>query len=324
VSLAYDAILAATGGKTGKIDVACPECGPIAKASSNRVRKVLRVWDDGEFATYNCARCGIKGWAKADGPTKARREERPRIESEPTRDTKAVAAFLWHSAQPIVGSLAEIYLRSRSCFVESGNLRFLPARNEHPPAMIARFGDGPLTGVHITRLRADGKGKAGGDKDKIMLGESMGQPIIVYDNPERTELIVAEGIEDTATLAKVTGWTAWAAGAAVRLAAVIGTASSFERVFLAIDHDNAGLRALARARMVRPDVVPVDFAKMLGLKGRLDANKVMLERGADAVLAGIEWSDAQARLRSGEIGTEAMARIAGRANDVFTRMALEH
>lgn len=323
MSLGYDTITAATAGKIGRVDAACPECGPKAKAASNRVRKVLRVWDDGEFATYNCIRCGIKGWARSDGVAKAGRQNVPRIESRPEKNTNATATFLWQRSLPLTGSLVEMYLRSRSCFIESGALRFLPARNSHPPAMIARFGDGQLTGVHITRLRLDGKGKAGTDKDRIMLGESMGQPIIVHDNPERAELIVAEGIEDAATLAIATGWTAWASGAAVRLPAVVGAAAGFERLFLAVDHDNAGLQALARARMVRPDVVPVDFARMLGLKDRLDANKVLLSHGADAVLAGIEWADAQAQLKCGEIGTETMVRIAARANGVFTKIALE-
>jgi hypothetical protein len=57
-----------------------------------------------------------------------------------------------------------------------------------PAIMITRFGGvGPVTGIHLTRLRADGTGKADVEKPKIMLGPSQGEPIIVHDNPERLD-----------------------------------------------------------------------------------------------------------------------------------------
>jgi hypothetical protein len=49
--------------------------------------------------------------------------------------------------------------------------------------MITRFGGvGQVTGVRLTRLRADGTGKADVEKPEIMLGPSQGEPIIVQDN----------------------------------------------------------------------------------------------------------------------------------------------
>ena len=59
--------LALAGGRFGKIDLACPSCGPLCKSPANRKRKVLRVWcDDPDFARFNCARCGAHGCAAPD------------------------------------------------------------------------------------------------------------------------------------------------------------------------------------------------------------------------------------------------------------------
>lgn len=120
----------------------------------------------------------------------------------------------------------------RPCLIDAAALRFMPARGDHPPAMISRFGDAARpTGVHLTKIKPDGSGKAGTDKDKIMIGASQGQPIIVADNPDREELIIAEGIEDAASLALVTGWSAWAAGSAGRIAHVVAAGCGFGLLF---------------------------------------------------------------------------------------------
>jgi hypothetical protein len=82
-----------------------------------------------------------------------------------------------------------------------------------PAIMITRLGGaGPVTGIHLTRLRADGTGKADVEKPKIMLGPSQGEPIIVHDNPERLDLFIGEEMEDAASIAVATGSTCWAAG----------------------------------------------------------------------------------------------------------------
>jgi hypothetical protein len=48
-----------TGGRLGRLDVACPMCGPERRSAMNRARKVLRIWRlTPGFATYHCARCG--------------------------------------------------------------------------------------------------------------------------------------------------------------------------------------------------------------------------------------------------------------------------
>jgi len=327
----FEQLLQMTGGKRGKMDVPCPLCGPACKSGANRMRKVLRVWVEDDFITFRCARCEEKGWANDGNKSSSSRRERPRQEhapAEPEKDMAAVAAALWHRSAPLTGSLAETYLKARSCAVPCANLRFLSARGEHHPAMIARFADGAVTGVHLTRLKSDGTAKAGTDKDKIMLGKSVGQPIIVSDNPDRGELLIAEGIEDAASLALVTGWSAWAAGSAGRIPQVVAAASSYERIYLAFDYDpgtmqrkGAATLALEQAASLRPDLVPLGFAKALGLKERMDANKALLTYGADAVLAVIEWCDVQTRYRRREIGFEAMRRASSRALSVIGKLA---
>jgi hypothetical protein len=44
--------------------------------------------------------------------------------------------------------------------------------------MIARFDFGDVTGIHLTKLKPDGSGKPGAEKDKLMIGPSRGQPVI--------------------------------------------------------------------------------------------------------------------------------------------------
>ena len=185
--------------------------------------------------------------------------------------------------------------------------------------MIARFGfrEQP-TGVHLTKLKPDGSGKAGTEKDKIMIGPSQGQPIIVADNLDREELLIAEGIEDAATLAHVMGWSAWAAGSAGRLAHVVTVARRAQRVYLAVDNDKAGRRALDASRAIRPDLIPINLSTVLAPK--TDANAAHREFGADTIIAAIEWCEAQARFKRGEICFEAMQRASSRAQGVFTAM----
>jgi hypothetical protein len=306
------------------VDVTCPNCGPDCRSGANQRRKVLRIWDDDDFITYKCARCEISGWAKDDDAKgkKVARPERPA--EQPPPDKADLARYLWSKSAPLQGSLAEAYLRSRGCFIASSSLRFLPARGDHPPAMIARFGTGEVTGVHLTKLRADGSGKAGTEKDKIIIGPSLGQAIVLQDNAEREELLVAEGIEDTATLANATGWSAWAAGTAGRIPPVLTAARLFPKVYCAVDLDfgkkeRAGPKALNKSRVIRPDLIPLRFEKALGFTEKLDANKAFLKYGSDVLLAALDWCEHQERFSRGEIGFHAMQNAMERANNTIFR-----
>jgi hypothetical protein len=74
------------------VDVACPTCGPRARSLHNRVRKVLRIWDNGsDFITYACARCDESGYSKDDNTDHmtCRRQEPAKVEPVPDKSDTA-------------------------------------------------------------------------------------------------------------------------------------------------------------------------------------------------------------------------------------------
>lgn len=134
------------------------------------------------------------------------------------------AADLWRTACAAKGTLVETYLRSRglhgpwlSAALEQ--LRFSPAVHHSgeaggsrgAPAMVGlRVAPaGPTGGVHITYLRADGRGKAALDPAKRMLGagDRDGVPGAVWLTAPTAEgpLVVGEGIESTVSAAILLG-----------------------------------------------------------------------------------------------------------------------
>jgi Toprim domain len=245
--IGLDSIDRLTGGRLGTFDVLCPECGPSKRAAHNQRRQVLRVWRaESGFATFHCARCGESGFAfdrRSTPPDPAKLAKARAEAAERDRALRAErlskARWLWSHRWPIAGSITETYLREARGYsgLLPATLGFLSARGEHPPAMIAAFGiarelepgviaiaDGAVTGVHVTRLRPDGSGKATfEDPDepaKIMIGYSAGAPIVLAPPNELLGLAIAEGIEDGLCVHQDTGLGVWAAGAASRMPAL--------------------------------------------------------------------------------------------------------
>ena len=168
------------------------------------------------FASFHCARCGEKGyvrdnrWSAAPDPialalAKAEAAERERTAA---RERLCKAQWLWSTRKPIANTIAATYLRTARAYHGAlpATIGFLPARGKHSPAMIAAFGipnectpcelsipDDGVRGVHITRLAVDGSGKAGGETDKIMVGCSLGSPIVVAPANDLLGLAIAEG-----------------------------------------------------------------------------------------------------------------------------------
>ena len=62
-----------------------------------------------------------------------------------------------------------------------------------------------MRGVHITRLAADGSGKAGTDRDKFMRGLARGSPIVLAPPNDLLGLAITEGIEDALSVYAATG-----------------------------------------------------------------------------------------------------------------------
>jgi hypothetical protein len=256
-----------TGGRLGVYDAPCPLCGPARQKPANRRKPVLRVWRlHAGFVTFHCARCGERGYVR-DGsgawlnPAAVEHAGREAAEREcvtaASRLTKA--RWLWSKRRPIIGSIAETYLRESRGYsgqVLPATLGFLPARGDHGPAMIAAFGlpdepepgrlaiaDDAVRGVHITRLAPDGMGKAGTDTDKIMIGMSVGSPIVLAPVNDLLGIAVTEGIEDALSVHLATGLGAWAAGSASRLPALVDAIPSYvESVTILVDDDEDGRR----------------------------------------------------------------------------------
>ena len=148
-AIGIDLIDHLTGGGLGTFDVPCPLCGPLKRTLAKQCKRVLKVWRrDENFASFNCARCAEHGssfdpHSKPLDPEKLAkaRAEAAQYEREITRQRLSTARWLWHRRRPIIGSVAECYLRARGY---SGSLPatlgFLPRWRDHPPALIAAFG----------------------------------------------------------------------------------------------------------------------------------------------------------------------------------------
>jgi hypothetical protein len=265
LALSFDEVSALVAGIPGIHDVVCPLCGPACRASRNRSRPVLRIWmDDPDFATLHCARCGAHGYVRAAGDrTAIHPQHLARLKVEAVaRDDDYVerqlgkARWLWQSARPAPGTIVETYLRSRAIvFIPPTTARFLaPTKPEHHPAMICAFGipDEPepgllsisaeaINGVHLTLLRADGRAKADAEPNKIMVGRSMGVPLIMAPMNDLLGLAIAEGIEDALSFHEATGCGAWAAGSASRLPALADAVPDYvDCVTICADGDQAG------------------------------------------------------------------------------------
>ncbi|MCK1542202.1 toprim domain-containing protein [Bradyrhizobium sp. 160] len=239
-----------------------------------------------EFATFRCARCEAGGYSVGRNSERADPEilEKARAKSRELQLEEAIksrrkAQWLWSQREPIIGSIAETYLRR--CRGYQGDLHatlgFLPSRGDHPPAMIAAFGaavetlpgelaiyDLAIRGVHVTKLKADGTGKAGTEADKLTIGVGNTLPIWLAPVNDGGGLAICEGIEDALSVHAATGLGAWAAGTAGRLPAMAEHVPAYvEAVTIFVDADPVGeknsIELAARleakgfeARLVRP------------------------------------------------------------------------
>jgi hypothetical protein len=283
--ISFEEILAIAGGRPGHFDVACPACGPDRAAPSNRIRRVLRLYVvDETFAGYCCVRCGAKGNVRPHGgqsrPIDREALAAARTDAERRLRLAAVegrtnALRLWRRRIPIAGTIADRYLREvRQCRGEvPATIAFLPAGGPHPPAMIAAFGvpaepepgilsipDDSVRGVHLTRLRPDGSKSE--PPAKIMIGPSLGAPLVLAPMNDLLGLAIVEGIEDALSVTEATGLGVWAAGSASRLPALARALPSYaDCVSIIADADEAGrrhagelLQAL-RSRAIRASLI---------------------------------------------------------------------
>jgi hypothetical protein len=250
----------ALGGRwAGRYGVApCPVCQPERRRDQN----ALTLADGKAGLLLDCKKSGcgfldVLGAAglRAGDYTPPDPAEAARREAEALAETarKADAARrLWNGAQPVKGTLAETYLRSRgiTCPLPA-SLRFHPAcwhqeSARRWPAMVALVEGGEGFAIHRTWLRPDGAGKTDVSPNKAMLGRCSGGAIRLAEGHWR--LVVAEGVESTLSLlcglldGPATVWAGLSTSGlrALRLPAQPG------RLTIACDGDAPG-RAAARA-----------------------------------------------------------------------------
>lgn len=172
-----------------------------------------------------------------------------------TPGSSEAARRLFAASQPVLGTLAEIYLRRRGIVLppDTRALRFhpccyylVPSGREIRPALIAAVTDvdGYITGVHRTWLDSSGCGKAPVDQPRRAMGELAGNG--VRFGSAKDVLVAAEGIETTLSLTTIMpAMPALAALSAAHLAAVLFPAG-LRRLYVARDNDAAGCRALEK------------------------------------------------------------------------------
>lgn len=115
------------------------------------------------------------------------------------QDRIAEAKAIWRAAQPITGTLAERYLRSRGIHMAlPDSLRFARApygkRGPDHPVLVAAVAsaDDRLIGIQRTFLNATGTGKAAVPKPKLSLGRVAGGAIRLA--PCARSMVVCEGL----------------------------------------------------------------------------------------------------------------------------------
>lgn len=223
------------------------------------------------------------------------REPKPRPKkyaSTPTPSSSSEAARrLFAMSQPILGTIAETYLRKRgiTALHGTGNLRFHPRCYYRPgeheatqtwPAMIAAVTDvsGRITGAHRTWLAPGGSGKAPIDTQRKAMGELLGHAVR-FGIPGDV-MAAGEGIESVLSARLVIpGMSMAAALSAVHLAAILFP-DTLRRLYIVRDNDPAGGGA-SDSLIERANAVGIEAIMLSPLFG--DFNEDLRQLGIDAL-----------------------------------------
>jgi hypothetical protein len=176
----------------------------------------------------------------------------PALDDVAPSATLDLARRLWREAVPAAGTLVETYFAHRGLHLEPGMpLRFHAhawrnrAKGPPGPAMVALMTHperNEPTGVHVTYLRPDGRGKADGPAAKVMLGHR-GIIRLSPDEEATLGLGLAEGIETSVAVMQRLNWRpVWAATCAGAIA-TFPMLPGIEGLTVFADADAAGMRA---------------------------------------------------------------------------------
>ena len=201
----------------------------------------------------------------------------------PPRGTPAIsgsaeaARRLWRIAQPIMGTLAETYLRRRGItdLHGTGALRFHPNcywRPEHEgptetwPAIIAAVTDrdGDITGAHRTWLARDGSGKAPRDPPRKAMGDLLGNA--VRFGTAQDVIAAGEGIETILSLRQLLPQMPMAAALSAGHLAAILFPAHLRRLYIVRDNDPAGDSARDKLveRALAAGIETITLSPMMG------------------------------------------------------------
>lgn len=223
--------------------------------------------------------------------------ERGPREAAPQGSPEA-ARRLWAISQPIHGTVAEAYLRTRGItdLRNCGSLRFHPRcwyrpnRDDAPdtpeawPALISAIRDnaGALTGVHRTWLAPSGMQKAPVATPRRAMGLLLGNGVRFGVAEE--VMAAGEGIETMLSLRQVTPALPLVAGLSANHLAALVLGRGLRRLYLVRDDDAAGRQAVgtlaARARDFGIEALTLDAS--LG-----DLNEDLRRLGHEALAARI-------------------------------------
>lgn len=233
----------------GEYRRACPQCEKGGRDDALAVRV------DERGATWYCHRCDYTGSANRSRDQRivagqAARSQRPATDIPHRWSPRAEG--LWRRTVPLAGTIGHGYLTNRGCVIPpaDGDLRFLPAVECYPPCLVAKITDfvtnEPMS-LHFTKLKLDGSGKAGTERDKVMLRghQKKGGVIRLWpDEAVTTSLALAEGIESALSGAHLHQpvWAAVDAGNMADLPVVPG----IEVLVIYADNDPAGIKAARR------------------------------------------------------------------------------
>lgn len=181
------------------------------------------------------------------------REIRPRERIEAARR-------LFARARPIVGTVAETYLRTRAITFFDGlsALRFHPGCYYRDgsgarlalPALIAAVTDdaGRIMGVHRTWLAGDGSGKASIASPRRAMGALLGHSVRFGfgADPPAPVMVAGEGIESVLSLRNVLPTMPMIAALSVAHLGAVNLPPDLRRLYIAADADGAGRNGTER------------------------------------------------------------------------------
>ena len=181
----------------------------------------------------------------------------PRAQDPVPSNTAPAAKRLFAASKPVIGTLAETYLRTRriTCSLDLAALRFHPRCFHRPyqtatrmelPALIAAVTDlsGTITAVQRTFLADDGLDKAPLDEPRRALGDILGNA--VRFGQANDIMAAGEGIETMLSLRSLMPTLPMAAALTANHLAALRLPKGLKRLYIALDNDPAGASAAER------------------------------------------------------------------------------